>query len=80
MSRLAEGGIDEEAILGALRSHRGGSGAICCHPAPTAAFGDRWRTLATVTVEPAARRLTLRRNGPCGHESAAPLAAGAAAR
>jgi hypothetical protein len=31
-----------------------------------AAFGDRWQTLATVTVEPAARTMTLRRGGPCG--------------
>jgi isopenicillin-N N-acyltransferase-like protein len=77
MSRQVEGEIDEDSLLGALRSHRGGSGAICCHPAATAAFGDRWRTLATVTVEPAARRLTLRRNGPCG--SAQPVALAAAA-
>jgi len=66
MARQELGTIDEESILGALRSHRGGSGAICCHPADGAVFGDRWRTLATVTVEPAARRMTLRRNGPCG--------------
>jgi len=66
MASLAAGTIDENAILGALRSHRGGSGAICCHPAEGAAFGDRWQTLATVTVEPAARRMTLRRGGPCG--------------
>ncbi len=31
-------------------------------------FGDRWRTLATVIVEPVERRMALRRNGPCGHE------------
>jgi isopenicillin-N N-acyltransferase-like protein len=80
MARRREGDIHEESILDALRSHRGGAGAICCHPAPGAVFGDRWRTLATVTVEPAARRMTLRRNGPCGHETASPLAAGAAAR
>jgi hypothetical protein len=31
-------------------------------------------------VEPADGRMTLRRNGPCGHERLAQLAAGAAAR
>src|SRR3954451_8599161 len=65
MSRVAEGAIDEDAILGALRSHRGGWGAICVHPDPAAKFGDRWRTLATVIVDPAARRMTLHSNGPC---------------
>jgi isopenicillin-N N-acyltransferase-like protein len=66
MATLTPGLIDEDAILAALRSHRGGAGAICCHPAVGAAFGDRWQTLATVTVEPAARTMTLRRGGPCG--------------
>ena len=66
MALLAADPIDEDAILGALRSHRGGSGAICCHPADAAVFGDRWQTLATVTVEPAENRMTLRRGGPCG--------------
>ncbi len=66
MASLLPGEIDEDAILSALHSHRGGSGAICCHPAENAVFGDRWQTLATVTVEPAARAMTLRRGGPCG--------------
>jgi isopenicillin-N N-acyltransferase-like protein len=66
MASLAADPIDEHAILGALRSHRGGPGAICCHPSESAVFGDRWQTLATVTVQPAARTMTLRRGGPCG--------------
>ncbi|MDX6496302.1 MAG: isopenicillin-N N-acyltransferase like protein [Gaiellales bacterium] len=66
MASLAADPIDEPAILGALRSHRGGPGAICCHPSESAVFGDRWQTLATVTVQPAARTMTLRRGGPCG--------------
>ncbi len=65
-ARLETGAIDEDAILSVMRSHRGGSGAICCHPAEGAPFGERWRTLATVTVRPAQRELTLRRGGPCG--------------
>jgi len=70
MARLAPGTVDEQAIIGAMRSHRGGSGAICCHPAPDAEFGDRWETLATITLEPAAARMTLRRGGPCRCEPA----------
>lgn len=79
MSRVTEGAIDEDAILGALRSHRGGWGAICVHPDPAAEFGDRWRTLATVIVDPAARRMTLHSNGPCGGVHAVPLHAAASA-
>ena len=43
------------------------------HPDPAAEFGDRWRTLATVIVDPAARRMTLHSNGPCGGVQAVPL-------
>jgi isopenicillin-N N-acyltransferase-like protein len=69
MSRIPVGEIDEDTILEAMHSHQGGGpGGICCHPSPSAPFGDRWRTLATVIVEPVERRMTLRRNGPCGHE------------
>lgn len=60
------GALDEAAVTDVLTSHRGGSGAICCHPDANAGFGDRWRTLATVTVLPAAGRLRVRRGGPCG--------------
>ena len=66
MARQPDGSVDEASILGTMHSHRGGFGSICRHPAPDAPFGDRWRTLATVTIEPSARRMTLRRNGPCG--------------
>ncbi len=65
MARLTEGTIDEDSILGVMHSHRGGSGAICCHPAPDAPFGERWQTLATVTVRPSRREMTVRRGGPC---------------
>jgi isopenicillin-N N-acyltransferase-like protein len=80
MARQAEGEIDEHSILDTMRSHRGGSGAICCHPSPSAAFGDRWRTLATVIAEPSSRRLTLHRNGPCGGVHAQPQPAAVSAR
>jgi len=78
MARQLEGRIDEESILATMHSHRGGAGAICRHPAQGSVFGDRWRTLATITVEPAARRMTLRRGGPCGDVHAAALSSAAA--
>ncbi len=65
MARLAAGEIDRDRILEVMRSHRGGSGAICCHPAQGAVFGERWATLATITVEPAAGSMRVLRGGPC---------------
>lgn len=65
-------GIDEPAVLDVLASHRGGDGAICCHPAPDAPFGERYRTLATVTVQPAAASLRVRPGGPCGAQTPPP--------
>jgi hypothetical protein len=77
LARLPEDGLDEAAVLEAMRSHRGGVGAVCCHPAEGALFGDRWVTLVTVTVEPAARSMTLRRGGPCQADHASTTAAAA---
>lgn len=53
------------ALVAALGSHIGAGGAICCHPEPGAGLGERYATLATVTVEPAARRLRFSPGGPC---------------
>lgn len=75
MARLEAGTVDEDAIVGALRSHRGASGAICCHPAPDADFGDRWETLATITLEPVPARMSLRRGGPCQWQQASLVSA-----
>jgi len=79
MARIPEREIDQDSILEAMHSHQGGGpGGICCHPSSSAPFGDRWRTLATVVVEPAERRMTLRRNGPCGHVQLDPPLSGVA--
>jgi isopenicillin-N N-acyltransferase like protein len=72
---LVEGEVDADALLAALASHRGGAGAICCHPAAGAAFGDRWTTLATILLDPAAGEMRVLRNGPCAHVPAAAVAA-----
>jgi isopenicillin-N N-acyltransferase like protein len=66
LAQVAEQPVTEESMLGVLRSHRGGSSAICCHPPDDAGFGDRWATLATIAIEPAQRRMRIRAGGPCG--------------
>jgi isopenicillin-N N-acyltransferase-like protein len=74
MARLSEGEIDAAGVLETLTSHRGGQGAICCHPAPGAGFGDRWTTLATIVLEPAAGEMRALRGGPCAHAPSAAVA------
>ncbi|MGN6378281.1 MAG: C45 family autoproteolytic acyltransferase/hydrolase [Gaiellales bacterium] len=74
MSRLAEGEIDLASVLEAMTSHRGGPGAICCHPAPGAPFGERWTTLATIMLEPAAAEMRVLRGGPCAYAPSAAVA------
>ena len=64
-------------VLTAMDSHRGGSGAICCHPAAGAVFGDRWTTLATVVIEPARAEMTVLAGGPCQRAAASTTAAAA---
>jgi isopenicillin-N N-acyltransferase-like protein len=72
-----EGPIDTEDVLEAMDSHRGAAGAICCHPAQGAVFGDRWTTLATVVVEPARAELRVSAGGPCQRAAASTAAAAA---
>jgi len=69
MAHIPEGEIDPAAVLGAMTSHRGGSGAICRHPPRGAGFGDRWTTLATIVIEPAAGEMRVQRGGPCAHSA-----------
>jgi isopenicillin-N N-acyltransferase-like protein len=54
-----------DQAIDALRSHLGGAGAVCCHPAADAPLGERYATLATVTVDARDRTLAVRRGGPC---------------
>lgn len=54
-----------DALARVLASHAGGSGAVCCHADPDAPLGERWATLATVSVDAHAGELWVRRGGPC---------------
>jgi isopenicillin-N N-acyltransferase like protein len=66
------GGVpaDPDALRARMASHVGGAGAICCHPAPGAALGDRWQTLATVSLDVPGGSLLVRRGGPCDDTAA----------
>jgi isopenicillin-N N-acyltransferase-like protein len=77
MAAMRPGEVTPEAVLAAMASHRGGSSAMCCHPEPGSALGDRWTTLATIVAEPAARELRVYRGGPCQIEAASTTAAAA---
>ncbi|MEU8270496.1 C45 family peptidase [Sphaerisporangium sp. NPDC049002] len=48
-----------------LNVHQDGGAEVCCHAPPTGRLGTRWATLATVAVDPAARRLHVHDGGPC---------------
>lgn len=64
--RLARRAGDGPAdVLAAMRSHTGGSGAVCCHPDPAAALGSRYATLATVSLDVARCAMSVLAGGPC---------------
>jgi isopenicillin-N N-acyltransferase-like protein len=56
-------GVDHLAAL--LTVHPDDGAEVCCHPPTGGRLGTRWSTLATVAVEPAARRLMVHPGGPC---------------
>lgn len=55
---------DPAARAALLRDHRDAS-PLCCHPLPDAPRGERWRTLATIALDPAAGRIHVHDGGPC---------------
>ena len=54
-------------VLRVLRSHLGGAGAVCCHPDPAAPTGERYATLATISVDVLGCALDVHAGGPCSH-------------
>ena len=65
VAHLIETPLEVEDVLTAMDSHRGGAGAICCHPADGAVFSERWATLATIVIEPARAEMRVSAGGPC---------------
>ncbi len=51
-------------LLDCLGAHAPDGADVCCHPAEGAVFGQRWSTLATVTIEPGHQALTVFEGGP----------------
>jgi isopenicillin-N N-acyltransferase-like protein len=49
-----------------LTSHVGGTGAICCHPAPDGSPEEQYATLATVQLDFDARTVVATAGAPCG--------------
>jgi len=77
MAAMRPGEVTPQAVVASMASHRGGSSAMCCHPQPGDALGERWTTLATIVADPAVRELTVYRGGPCQIEAASTTAAAA---
>lgn len=77
--RVSKGTLPAEAdaLVPYLVSHPGDVAALCCVPDPAAVFGDRWATLATVTIDAGARTMTVTRGTPAevSHRGAVVLAA-----
>jgi isopenicillin-N N-acyltransferase-like protein len=56
---------DREQLRAILADHSGGAGSICCHPDADAPLGERWATLATVSLDVAGGELWVRAGAPC---------------
>jgi isopenicillin-N N-acyltransferase-like protein len=56
---------DRGALLQALTVHLAEGAALCCHAAPTAPLGQRWETLATVSLDVTTGHLAVHPGGPC---------------
>ena len=54
-------------VLAVMDNHLLGGGGLCCHPDPTQPPAARFRTLATVVLDAAARALEVTEGGPCSH-------------
>jgi len=68
--RLARRAGDDEAdLLGAMGSHCGGGSAVCCHPEANAPLGERYATLATVSINVLAGEMTVKPGGTCHQDN-----------
>ncbi|MFB2572025.1 C45 family autoproteolytic acyltransferase/hydolase [Micrococcus sp. IITD107] len=65
MDRIHRGAVPvyPEDLSRVLISHAG-EAALCCRPNPALPFGQRWATLATVVLEPAARQMSVASGSP----------------
>lgn len=61
---------DREALREVLCDHSGGPASICCHADPDGELGQRWTTLATVSLDVGNGELWVRPAGPCDETAA----------
>lgn len=59
-------GADAEDLAEILCVHAADGADVCCHAPAEAALGSGWQTLATIALDPAARRISVLAGGPCG--------------
>jgi isopenicillin-N N-acyltransferase-like protein len=63
------GHLSRDDIVAAMTSHLGLGGAVCCHAQAGAELGDRWATLATISLDVDAGTFHAREGGPCSSDS-----------
>ncbi len=75
LERVAQEPLPTSAaeLIPYLVSQPGDEAQLCCVPAPGAVFGDRWATLATVTLDSAAREMTVAAGTPLEALNGVPL-------
>jgi isopenicillin-N N-acyltransferase-like protein len=56
-------------VIGVMKNHTGGDGAVCCHPEPGGDPALTYETLATVALDIKAGELVVHAGGPCSHHS-----------
>lgn len=59
---------DTKALISYLVSQPGDEAQLCCRPAEGAVFGQRQATLATVTIDPTERRLSVAAGSPADYD------------
>ncbi|WEK33205.1 MAG: C45 family autoproteolytic acyltransferase/hydrolase [Candidatus Pseudomonas phytovorans] len=59
--------LSERDLLGALNSHLGSTGALCCHPDPALPETGQYATLASICLDVPAGTLRALPGGPCRH-------------
>jgi isopenicillin-N N-acyltransferase-like protein len=61
---------DRDELRALLCDHSGGPASICCHADPAGELGQRWTTLATVSLDVRGGELWVRPAGPCDETAA----------
>lgn len=66
--RNQDGPLDTARLRAALSDHAEHPNSVCCHPDPASDPKSRWKTLASVFMNPAARSISYTEGPPCESE------------